>query len=208
VTYVLAAAAACTVFVVAGWRGRSSRGLHAGNAWAGIPNDPLWAEDEIDMTAPDRQADVAGAIHAALRRLSPVLTQRPMKIEIAASPGLRVRMEAVVLTELILEALTIAIDRSPASGILVTGARHGDRVHIGITDDRAGANAASQSENLETLTGRVALLGGSLDIDVHSTEGTTMTLRLAMAVEPRPDAPHQPVPELAAEPEVASVHSL
>jgi hypothetical protein len=180
-TYLLAAVAASGVFIVAGWRSKrvsvaaSMRGPNAVSA------DPLWDEAEIDLAAPHSAADVAAAMHLALKRLAPIIANQLVYAEVAALPGLLVRMRGAALADLLEDFVAAAIHAAPASRLLLTAAAYGDQICVGVTDDVPGADPAIRAGSIRSLMERVALHGGALDVDVRPAEGTTMTLRLSAA---------------------------
>ena len=181
--YLLAAAAVSGVFVVAGWRSKPASGQAAAQAGHGLPFDPLWGETENDIDGSEAQADVGAAIRLVLKRLAPVMATQSVQAEVAASSGLLVRMRGAALVELLEEMLIAAIHGAPAGRLLLTAATRGDGIDVGITDDMPGADPAVRLGTVRSLTERVAMRGGVLDVNVRPAEGTTMTLRLAAATE-------------------------
>ncbi|HEY4174256.1 MAG TPA: hypothetical protein VGM42_14600 [Rhodopila sp.] len=177
--YLLAAAVVSGMVVATGWRSRRVRGLAAVQNPHGLPDDPLWGDPEIDLDASGSQVDVGGAIRLVLKRLSPVMASRSMKIDVAAPFGLTGRLRGAVLTDLLEELLTAAVHGAPGSRLLLTATLHGDRIHVSVTDDVPGADPALRAADARGLMERVALRGGSLDIEVRPNEGTTMILRFA-----------------------------
>jgi hypothetical protein len=182
-TYVLAAMAASGVFVVAGWRSKHARGVAAARNWEGLPIDPLWGQEEAHFDVSDVPADAGAAIRLVLKRLAPVMASQSVQAEIAAASGLLVRMKGAALAELLEELLTAAIHNAPASRLLMTATKRVDRIYISITDDMPGADPAVRLGSIRGLMERVALRGGTLDVNVRPAEGTTMTLRLAALSE-------------------------
>jgi len=182
-TYLFAAAAASGIFVVAGWRSKPTKGLAATRNWQGLPRDPLWGDDDAHITALDGQADVGSAIRLVLKRLSPVMASHSVKADIACPASLLVRMKTTVLVEILEELLAATIHNAPASQLLLTATTHGDRIHVGITDDMPGASPAVRQGALRGLIERIAMRGASLDIAVRPAEGTTVTLRLAAVTD-------------------------
>ena len=179
--YFLAAVAASGVVVATGWRSRRAQGLAAMRDSDGIPDDPLWSDPEIDVGASDAQADVGGAIRQALKRMAPVMATQSVKVDVAAPSGMLGRMRGAALVDLLEELLAAAIHGAPGGRLLLTAANRGDRIHVGITDDLPGTDPAVRAARIRGLMERVALRGGSLDIEVRLAEGTTMTLRFASA---------------------------
>jgi hypothetical protein len=181
--YLLAAAAASGIFVVAGWRSKQASGLAAARGWRGLPIDPLWGEEEVDIASGESKADVGGAIRLVLKRLAPVMASQSVQAEIAVPPGLLVRMKSAALADLLEELLAAAIHGAPACRLLLTATTHGDRIYVGLTDDMPGADPEIRLGRIRGLMERVAMRGGVLDLKVRPDEGTTMTLRLAAATE-------------------------
>ena len=66
--------------------------------------------------------------------------------------------------------------------MLLTAARYGERVYVGVTDDMPGADTALRESSARGVMERAALRGGALEVAVRPCEGTTMTLRLAAAL--------------------------
>ncbi len=187
--YFLAEAAASGIFVAAGWRSKRARGLAAAQGSREFPVDPLWGEEEVDISPAEAKADVSGAVRLVLKRLAPLMESQSVQVEIAIPSGLLVRMRRAALAELLEELLASAIHDALASRLLLTAARHGDRIHLGITDDMPGADPAARRGRIRGLMERVAMRGGALDLNVRLAEGTTMTLRLAAVDESERPAP-------------------
>jgi hypothetical protein len=207
--YLLAAIAASGIFVVAGRRSRRALNLASAPGRQTLPFDPLWGEPEIDAASSQSQADVAGAIRLALKRLGPVMASKSVQAEVAAAPGLLVRMRGAALADLLEELVASAIHNAPASRLLLTAARYGDRIYVGVTDDMPGGDATLRISTIRGLMERVAMRGGSLDIDVRPAEGTTMTLRLATALAGEKKGKALPEPaKAAASPLIPSMGSV
>jgi hypothetical protein len=186
--YFLAAVVASGMVIAAGWRSKHAHRSVARGAY-GLPDDPLWSDPEIDLGASESRADVAGAIRLALKRLAPVMATQSVKVDVAAPPGLLGRMRGTALTDILEELLAAAIHGAPAGRLLLTAATYGDRIYVGVTDDRPWADPAVRVAGVRGLMERIALRGCSLEVDVRPAEGTTMTLRLAAATEEWQDRP-------------------
>jgi signal transduction histidine kinase len=181
--YFLAAAAASGVFIAAGWRGNPALALAGMQSQQGCLIDPVWGDAEADIHGPAARADIEVAMRLALKRLAPIMANRAVQADIAALPGLPVRMRGAALAELLEETLAAAIHGAPASRLVVTAATHGNRIDVGITDDMPGADLAVRLGSVRGLTERVARRGGTLEVDVRPAEGTTITLGLAAAAD-------------------------
>ena len=179
--YFLAAAAASGVFIAAGWRGKTDLALVPVRGRPGPGNDPGRGDVEANLYAPEARADVGVAIRVALKRLSPIMTNQFVQADVAALPGLRVRMRCAPLADLLEEMLAAAIHGAPASRLLLTATAQGSRIDVGITDDMPGADPVVRLGSVRGLMERVARRGGLLEVKVRPSEGTTLTLRLAAA---------------------------
>jgi hypothetical protein len=199
-TYFLAAAAASGLFIAAGWRSKRALGLASARDRYALPTDPLWGESESDLSPAQSQTDAGAAVRLALKRLGPVLASQSVQAEVAAPAGLLVRMRGGALTDLLEELIVAVVHSAPASRILLTVATHGDHVEVCVTDDMPGTDPAVRMASVRGLMERVAMRGGALDVDVRSTEGTTMTLRLSRATEQRQKERTLPEPEKATAP--------
>ena len=184
-TYFIAAVAASGVFIAAGWRSKQVVELAASHTRGGRPDHPLWAKHDAAFEETSLQADAGLALRLVVKRLAPVMASQSVQAEVAASPGLLVRMRGGALADLLEELLAAAIHGAPASRILLAAAANGDRIHVSISDDMPGADAEVRKAGVRGIMQRVALRGGALDLDVRPSEGTTMTMRLAAVSEAR-----------------------
>jgi hypothetical protein len=177
-TYIVASTLASGVFVVAGRRSRQAQGVAPARGMRDRPTDPLWGEAETGRSSSQPLSDVGDAMRLALRRLAPVLVSRSVQVEIAAPPGLSVRMRSAALTELLEDVLTAAVHGAPASRLLLTAAKYGDGIYVRIADDMPAADLTVRMGSVRILKERVAMRGGALHVDVRPNEGAILTLRL------------------------------
>jgi hypothetical protein len=204
-TYLVGAAAASVVFLVAGWRSKQAQGFAAAGSRYRLSYDPLWNDVDIDAPASKPQADAGAALRLALKRLAPVMANRSVQADIAASFGLLVRMRATALADLLEEMLAAVIHAAPASRILLTAGVNDGSVAICMTDDIPNADPEIRRAGVRGLMERVAMRGGALDVHVLPNEGTTMTLRLSSVAEIAEDR-LPPETEMAAMSPVFPVH--
>jgi hypothetical protein len=189
-TYFVGAAAASAVFLVAGWRSKQVQGFTSARSGRALPYDPLWNEADTDPFELTHQADAGAALRLALKRLAPVMANRSVQADVAASFGLLVRMRAAALADLLEEMLAAVVHAAPASRILLTAGAQGGSIAICITDDVPNADPHIRRAGVRGLMERVAMRGGALDVHVRPDEGTTMTLRLSsVADEANEDRP-------------------
>jgi signal transduction histidine kinase len=194
-TYFAACAAASGVFLVAGRRSRHVPGFSSARAGSGLSDDPLWDGGETNRSELRPQADAGAALRLAVKRLAPVMANRSVQADIAASFGLMVRMRGAALADLLEEMLTAAIHAAPLSHILLTAARHAGSIAISVTDDIPHADPEVRKARVRSLKERVVLGGGSLNVEVRPEEGTTVTLWLRSTDE---EARRVPEPEFSA----------
>jgi hypothetical protein len=186
-TYLVVATVASGIFVAAGWRGSKKRNASFTGSRDKFPADPLWENTEGDQAALLSQADIGVALRLAIKRLSPVMTNKSVQADIAVPPALLVRMHPPILADLLEELLTAAIHGAPASRLLLTAATHGERTYVTVTDDMPGADLMVRKASVRGLSERMALRGGVLDVDVTPMEGTSMTLRFAAVLSDQLD---------------------
>ncbi len=182
------AAATTAVFLLAGWHG--GKPLAAGRTGQDHGQGPGEAFPETVRLPAQPFGDVGEAIRIALKRLAPVIASQSVLVDVAAGPGLLVRMRGPALADLLEELLALAIHSAPVSRLLLTASARGERIYVTFSDDVPNADLAVRQSQVRGLAERVALRGGVLDINVRACEGTTVTLRLAAAVT----RPVEPVP--------------
>lgn len=175
--YLAAAAASSIPFLVAAWRGRGTSDIRFSRFEStASPIEPV-------QTGRQPLGDAAEAIHISLKRLAPVITNRSVRIDVAARPGLLVRMRGPVLADLMEELIAAVLHSAPASALLLTASPRGDRIYISLTDDVPGADPLLRQAMLRGVSERAALRGGALDVHVRPDEGTTVTLRVMAVFE-------------------------
>jgi hypothetical protein len=173
--YIVTALAASGLFVAVGWRGRISTGNGFSRSSDWRPTGTSASEAEI--------GDAAEAIRVALKRLHALIQDQRARVDVAAEAGLRVRARGEVLADMAGELLALGVRTSAGGRFLFTASRHAGRVDISLSDDCATDNAGLRRSQARTLAQQVALQGGSLEIVNLPGQGTTMTIRLACAVE-------------------------
>ncbi len=186
------AAATTAVFLLAGWHGRKPVGAPFNGS------DHRAAQDGGSRYVAPASAppvgDVVEAIGIALKRLAPVIVRQAVRVDVAARHGLLVRMRGPALADLLEELLALSIHSAPASMLLLTASARGDRIYVTFSDDVPNADLAVRQGQVRGVAERVALRGGALGVDTRANEGTTVTLRLAAAI----DAAAEPVQQPAA----------
>lgn len=191
--YMIAAIGVSALFIAAGWRSR----VVARSAAA--MQDRM---SDLSLFKPDAPAhsestgDAAEAIATAIARLHPVILQQRIRIEVAADTGILVRTRAATLTEIVSDLLTLGIQAVPGGRFLFTASQHAGRIDITLSDDARTDDLALRRSQCRALEQRVAMLGGSLEVAIMDRQGTSMTLRLAGALN-RPALATEPRPEVA-----------
>ena len=167
--YAVAAAATSAMFAVVGYRRRDSgRHVH------GIPGQRF--ESGMRSAAGGQVID---AIRLALKRVGPLMFQHDVRADVAVLPGLVALIKGSILTDVVEDMLTVAVRGAPACRLLLTAVAQGDHVEITVTDDLPNADQAYRLGQVRGLHERVALLGGTLHVTAHPTNGTAIAVRLA-----------------------------
>ena len=122
--------------------------------------------------------------------------------ELAASAGIPVSVTAddelqrigvlapaveLEVFRIVQEALGNAARHSQASGVTITIGTVGGRLQVAVTDDGVGfvvGAAESQGLGMASMAERAAAIDGSLDIQSHRDEGTTVLLRVPLVTIP------------------------
>ena len=95
------------------------------------------------------------------------------------------------------EALTNAVKHARAGRVAIAVRRRGRHLKIVVADDGVGGADPTRGSGLAGLVGRVAALGGHLEVTSRRGEGTRLVARL-----PLPRARREPIGELRARPDV------
>jgi hypothetical protein len=177
--YIVAAFAASALFVAAGWRSRMSTEAGFARSSAGIIHPPA---DASANPAPST-GDAAEAIRIALEHLGSLIQEQRARIDVAAEPGLFVRVRGEVLADMAAELLALGVRAGPGGRFLFTASRHAGRVDITLSDDCAAENAVLRRSQARTLAQHVALQGGSLEVITQPGQGTMMSIRLTCATD-------------------------
>lgn len=179
--YLVAATTASVLFVAAGFRRSQAISTVLGRPDQRVERRTLALDPEAAREQP--LGDAAECIHMALGRLASLTGSQSTHVDVAARHGLLVRLCPPVLTDLLEDVIATALHNAPASDLLVTASAHGDRIHITVSDDIPNADLAVRQSQVRHVQERIALSGGTLDVQVRPAEGTLMTLRLLAAFE-------------------------
>ncbi|HVC60437.1 MAG TPA: ATP-binding protein [Acetobacteraceae bacterium] len=122
--------------------------------------------------------DVAAEMRDVLGRIGPEAARGLVRLEMAVQPDLAVRTDPLALRALLSDLVGNAIRHAPAGRVLLSAARLGGRVEIAVIDDGAGTEVAMREAALREAGQLVALQGGTLHIEAHEGQGTTVLVRL------------------------------
>lgn len=159
--------------------------------------------------------DVTAEARDVLAQMAGEAARHLVQLEFAVQPDLSVHADPLALRGVLSELVGNAVRHAPGGRVLLSATRLGGRVQIAVIDDGAGPTAAVREAALREVAQVVALQGGTIDIEVHPGEGTTILVRLPDQVAagnvPAEAPKQQPAEHLAAPPraaqEVAAEHS-
>jgi hypothetical protein len=130
--------------------------------------------------------DVDAELHDIVAWVRPLAARQFVRFDIATQPDLLIRADAAVVRDVLADMIAAAIDSAVGGSVLLTAMRLGTRIHISISDDSPAPIRGRREADLRPAMQKIALRGGSLEVDLRAGEGTITTLRLPAAV--RPDA--------------------
>jgi signal transduction histidine kinase len=150
--------------------------------------------------------DVAAEVRDVLAQLAAEAARHLVRLEFAVQPELSVHADRLALRAVLSELVGNAVEHAPGGRVLVSAVRLGGRVQIAVIDDGAGPEAALQEAALREVAQVVALQGGTIDVEVHPGEGTTVLVRLPEPADTgrasgEASAPQQPAERPAASPQ-------
>jgi hypothetical protein len=191
----MAALAASVMAIRIGWRGQQQPAHPHVSRFTRLSDLSSPTATAPDQPAPNRAgdqtiSDAADVIRTALERLMPAIHRQRVRLDLAAEHGHFIRLHPGLLADLLEEFITLALNAAAGRHMLLTAARSGGRVDITLSDDQPAPDASLRQSQARGLAHRVALYGGTLDIVVRASLGTTMTMKLMTAVD-RPAVPAQ-----------------
>jgi signal transduction histidine kinase len=127
--------------------------------------------------------DVAAEVRDVLAQMAAEAARHLVRLEFAVQPELSVHADRLALRAVLSELVGNAVQHAPGGRVLVSAIRLGGRVQIAVIDDGAGPEAAVQEAALREVVQVVALQGGTIDVEVHAGEGTTVLVRLPEPVD-------------------------
>lgn len=148
--------------------------------------------------------DVATEVRDVLDQMAAEAARHLVRLEFAVQPELSVHADRLALRAVLGELVGNATRQAPGGRVLVSAVRLGGRVQIAVIDDGAGPEAAVQEAALRQVTQVVALQGGTIDVEVHPGEGTTVLVRLPEPMETGRASGEALVPQQPAERPAAS----
>jgi len=192
----------CGALLLGGWR----RYVLADRDDSGPVGAPLPSFSLARTPFVGGMLDLAAEVRDVLGQMGPDAARRRVRLEMAVQPDLAVHADPLVLRALLGDLVGNAMRHAPGGRVLLSAARLGGRVEIAVTDDGAGAEAAMQEAALREAGQLVALQGGTIHIEVHPGEGTTVLLRLLEPMGTGRASGQAPAPPSAKQP-AASPHA-
>lgn len=122
--------------------------------------------------------DVAQEVRDVLAQMAAEAARQLVQLEFAAQPDLSVHADRLALRAVLGELVNHAMRHAPGGRVLLSAIRLGGRVQIAVIDDGVGPAAPVQEAALREVAQLVALQGGTVDIETHPGEGTTVLVRL------------------------------
>ena len=140
--------------------------------------------------------DVAAEARDVLHRFDSLAARLLVDLEYAVQPELAVRADRRAFREILSDMVTSAIEQAPCGHVLLGAARTGGRVHITVSDDGENPNREMRQSKLRSAERLAALHGATMEVDVRTTQGTTVFLRLPVTATgqstTRPNEPAEP----------------
>src|SRR5258708_6191587 len=112
-----------------------------------------WAADQVEFAVAET-LDAEPIIRALADEALELARSNFVQLELAISPGIKMRMSTVALRNALRKTVRNAIDATPGGDVLITAMTIGGQLHINVTDDGANADQAareSQARDAETL---------------------------------------------------------
>jgi anti-sigma regulatory factor (Ser/Thr protein kinase) len=199
-------AVTCGTLVFGGWRRR--RHLLAqqdGGQFLAVTR-PAFGLGQMPFVS--GELDVAAEARDVLHHMAAEAAGYQVQLEFAVQPELSVHADRLALRAVISELVGNAMRHAPGGRVLLSAIRLGGRVQIAVIDDGAGPEAAVQEAALREVAQLVALQGGTIDVETHAGEGTTVMVRLPepMGIGRAPGEalpPQQPAAPAIAPPQAA-----
>lgn len=188
----------CGALLLGGWRRhRLSRRDDGGWVPAPVPSFSL-----ARTPFAGGLLDIAAEVRDVLGQMQPEAARGRVRLEMAVQPDLAVHADPLALRALLSDLVGNAMRHAPGGRVLLSAALLRGRVEIAVTDDGTGTEAAMQEAALREAAQLVALQGGTIHIEAHPGEGTTVLVRLldsvATAATPG-EAPARPLVQQSAE---------
>ena len=125
-----------------------------------------------------RELDLGNLLRDAAHDLEPLARSHAVRISLAVSPGRREWADPFALGSALREVMTAAIHAAVGGQVLVSALPLGTQLHIVVTDDGPDTTQAVRESIVRESGATMALIGGSISVEVRAGRGTTVTLRL------------------------------
>jgi hypothetical protein len=166
----------CGLIVVSGWQRR--RDLLARQSRRGIGR-----QFELGQTPfVSGMIDVAAEAAAVMRQFEGAAASKFVELQIAAQPGLTVRVDPGAFRAVLSDLLDTAIDQAAGGRVVLGATRSGNRIRISVSDDGAAADGRRREASLRDAERLAAMHGAVMRVDARPPEGTTVCYLL-----PTPD---------------------
>jgi hypothetical protein len=139
----------------------------------GLPSDSQKHTDGDDIDVEKEIRDAVAGVAAA--------TRHKARVVIAVRPGLTVRVDPFPLRSLLRDLILCAIRDPTCAKALVSALLQPGGLRIVVSDDGTVAATSTREGQLRHASQLVAMQGGSMQIDVHPGEGTTVAVRLPLS---------------------------
>jgi hypothetical protein len=161
--------------VVSGWKQRRDLQLRVSR---------VQAPDRLELGRTPLASgpiDVASEVEAVLGLFAGQAATSHVALEFAVQPQLTVRADPRAFREILFDLVDNAVAHASCGRVLLGAARSGPRVEIAVLDDSANSNQQDRRSELRSAERLAALYGAVLEVDVHTGDGTTITVSLPAA---------------------------
>lgn len=138
-----------------------------------LPSDSQMHTDGDDIDVEKEIRDAVAGVAAA--------TSHKARVVIAVRPGLTVRVDPFPLRSLLTDLILCAIRDPSCAKVLMSALLQPGSLRIVVSDDGTVAATSTREGELRHTSQLVAMQGGSMQIDVHPGEGTTVAIRLPLS---------------------------
>ncbi len=121
--------------------------------------------------------DVEPEIRSVLRHVAAAGRPPGVRLQFAVEPELMLRADRAAFRHVLEALLRQAGSQALVARVLVTAARHGDRVEVSVSDDGLGADRWARLDALHPIEHLLARQGGTLEIASWPEQGTSVVMQ-------------------------------